>query len=389
MAGFFRLFPVTDMVRRAFGALFPPAPESLRAALHQVQYQSIDRQVPLLHSIAILNVLIVMAVSFADGLPRATYAWMPILILYSLVRMMRWRAASVAGPDEAQRARMLSSAARTTNILLALFAAWGTVTLHIGLYSHELVVPMSMMFGGICVTHSLVALRGASIGGLVLTVFPMAIAMMMADDFHLTALGLILIVVGVLQIRINFGQYRNMITALQLEAENHALAHADSLTGLANRRAIMVALDEAEAEYSRTGQGYGIALIDLDGFKGVNDSHGHHAGDVMLQTVAERLREHAGPDDMPGRLGGDEFVVMFRALSGPEDAARRAARYLVGLRGVCDLDGVPVQVSASLGHAVAPLNGETKRELLVVADRALYTAKRELRGAAAAMRSAA
>ncbi|MBK8629741.1 MAG: diguanylate cyclase [Sphingomonadales bacterium] len=312
---------IPDPVKRAFVAVFPPAPEGLSDALHQTQYRSIDRQVPLLHSIAMLNVLIVMAVSMADGLPRAAYAWMPILIVYSLVRMARWRALSQAGPDQAQRARMLNSAARTTNILLALFAAWGTVTLHIGLYSHPLVVPMSMMFGGICVTHSLVSLRGASIGGMALTVFPMALAMMMTGNFHYHALGLILIVVGVLQLRINFEQYRNMITALQLEAENHAMAHTDPLTGLANRRAIMAALEDAEADYLRGGQAFGVALIDLDGFKAVNDDHGHHAGDAMLQTVADRLIESCHPDDMPGRLGGDEFIVLFRNLDGPEDAA--------------------------------------------------------------------
>ncbi len=380
---------IPDQAKRAFFALFPPAPEALHTALHQVQYQSIDRQVPLLHSIAMLNVLIVMAVSMADGLPRSSYAWMPILIVYSLVRMARWRASSDAGPDQAQRAAMLKSAARTTNILLALFAGWGTVTLHIGLYSHPLVVPMSMMFGGICVTHSLVSLRGASIGGMALTVFPMAIAMMLTGDFHLHALGIILIVVGVLQLRINFEQYRNMIAALQLEAENHALAHTDPLTGLANRRAIMAALDEAEAEFARGGPAFGVALIDLDGFKAVNDDHGHHAGDFVLETVAERLRALKGPHDLPGRLGGDEFIILFHNLSGSEDAALRAAHYLVNLGGTCDLDGLTLTVRASLGYAAAPLHGETAQRLLHVADKALYAAKRDMRSNPAHDRRAA
>lgn len=380
---------IPDRIKRAFFALFPPAPESLHAALHQAQYQSIDRQVPLLHSIAILNVLIVMAVSMADGLPRASYAWMPILILYSLVRMARWRALSNAGPDQAQRAAMLKSAARTTNILLALFAGWGTVTLHLGLYSHPLVVPMSMMFGGICVTHSLVSLRGASIGGMALTVFPMALAMMITGDFHFHALGLILIVVGVLQLRINFEQYRNMITALQLEVENHALAHTDPLTGLANRRAIMAALEDMEADFQAGGAPFGVALIDLDGFKAVNDEHGHHAGDFVLEHVAERLRTLKGPHDLPGRLGGDEFIILFHNLSGPEDAALRAAHYLVNLGGPCELDGLTLTVHASLGHAAAPLHGETAQRLLHVADRALYDAKRDIRSNPANDRRAA
>ncbi len=380
---------IPDQVKRAFLALFPPVPEALQVALHQTQYQSIDRQVPLLHSIAILNVLIVMAVSMADGLPRSYYAWMPILIVYSLVRMARWRAMSNLGPDQARRAAMLKSAARTTNILLALFAAWGTVTLHVGLYSHPLVVPMSMMFGGICVTHSLVSLRGASIGGMALTVFPMAFAMMMTGDVHFYALGVILIVVGFLQVRINFEQYRNMIAALLLEAENRALAHTDSLTGLANRRAIMAALDDAEVDFARGGPAFGVALIDLDGFKAVNDEHGHHAGDFVLETVAERLRALKGPHDMPGRLGGDEFIILFQNLKGPEDAALRAAHYLVNLGGTCDLDGQTLTVRASLGYAAAPLHGETAQRLLHVADKALYAAKRDMRSNPAFDRRAA
>ncbi|HMT44644.1 MAG TPA: diguanylate cyclase [Chakrabartia sp.] len=387
MAG--ELRSIADRVKRAFLALFPPAPEELRPALQNAQYLAIDRQVPLLHSIAILNVLIVVAVSIADGLPKAFYAWMPLLIIYSLYRMARWHRVSSSGPDSAQRARLLASAARTTNVLLALFACWGTLTLHFGLYSHPLVVPMSMMFGGICVAHSLVSLRGASIGGLALTVFPMALAMLLTRDFHMQALGLILIVVGVLQLRINMDQFTHMITALKLEHENRALAHTDALTGLANRRAIMAALDEAEDDLRTTGRVFGVALIDLDGFKVINDAHGHHAGDMILQTVAARLMDNQRPGELPGRLGGDEFIILFRDLSGADDAALRAARYLVGLRGPTHLDGQMLPVRASLGHASAPLHGETARELLIVADRALYAAKRDMSGSGKAGERAA
>ncbi len=156
----------------------------------------------------------------------------------------------------------------------------------------------------------------------------------------------------------------------------HELASADSLTGLANRRAFKQAFDDAlNAPAADTA--FGIALIDLDGFKAVNDQLGHLAGDTLLQTVSARLKRHSKAGDLVARLGGDEFAVLFRGTTGEDDVSARSTALLLSLCTPTDIGGVRVPVSASLGYALCPKHGESVADLMQAADAALYAAKKE------------
>jgi diguanylate cyclase (GGDEF)-like protein len=152
------------------------------------------------------------------------------------------------------------------------------------------------------------------------------------------------------------------------------LAYHDSLTDLPNRALFHDRLQQAILRSHREGMGLALLLIDLDGFKEVNDAFGHHAGDLVLQEVARRLRGTLRASDTVARLGGDEFAVLLPATD--VDRAERAARKVLhDLEHPFDADGRPVMVSASIGIAGAPIHASTGDELLKKADSAMYLAK--------------
>jgi diguanylate cyclase (GGDEF)-like protein/PAS domain S-box-containing protein len=153
------------------------------------------------------------------------------------------------------------------------------------------------------------------------------------------------------------------------------LAHHDVLTGLPNRALLDERLDLELQRARRLGHGVALMFIDLDGFKTINDSLGHAAGDRLLQEVARRLRASIRDADTAARLGGDEFVVVMTDLAQPEDAGVLAGKLLQLLSETVDVGGRAVTVSASIGVAVYPQDGGDRGALMMAADSAMYAAK--------------
>jgi diguanylate cyclase (GGDEF)-like protein len=157
------------------------------------------------------------------------------------------------------------------------------------------------------------------------------------------------------------------------------LAYHDSLTDLPNRTLFQDRLQQAILRSHRDDRGVTVLLIDLDGFKEVNDVLGHHAGDLVLQEVAMRLRGSLRASDTVARLGGDEFAVLLPAtdVNRAELAARKV---LHDLEPPFVTDGRPLMVSASIGIAGVPWHAATSEELLQKADSAMYVAKNDRSG---------
>ena len=152
------------------------------------------------------------------------------------------------------------------------------------------------------------------------------------------------------------------------------LAHHDPLTGLANRALFQTRLDEA------AGSDLAVLLLDLDHFKEVNDTLGHPVGDVLLVSVANRLREVLGPEATIARLGGDEFSALLTAHDGENEVAMVAMRLIEAVGAPYMINGQLVRVAASIGIAIARGKATTSGDLLKDADIALYAAKTETRG---------
>ncbi len=157
-------------------------------------------------------------------------------------------------------------------------------------------------------------------------------------------------------------------------AKAEALAHyayTDPLTGLPNRRLLAETLERSLQE----DKALGVLFIDLDGFKGVNDSLGHHAGDALLMEVATRLKGCVRGGDTLARLGGDEFVVVLPGLRSKEDAVGVAHKVVEALREPFVTAGNTLSVTASVGVSFYPRDGLSATDLLSQADRAMYRAK--------------
>ena len=161
----------------------------------------------------------------------------------------------------------------------------------------------------------------------------------------------------------------------QMAAEREQEALHDGLTGLANRELFRMRVARACEESERSGHSTAVMLVDLDHFKEINDTLGHHVGDDLLRVVATRLEQSLRDGDMVARLGGDEFAVLATDLLSENDALGVAARLLQGLEDPFEVDGVRLDVQASMGIAVFPQHGTTMELLLQRADIALYTAK--------------
>lgn len=178
----------------------------------------------------------------------------------------------------------------------------------------------------------------------------------------------------------------------QLESSRSELVRqsvTDPLTGLANRRYLDGVFEQEAARSRRHNHSLAVIMIDLDGFKPINDRLGHAAGDAVLRRVAEALEANVRVNDTVARIGGDEFVVV-AAETCPDGArilARKLAEMVEAVR--VDVDGVRVAVGASVGVAVMPMDGETMEEVMGRADQAMYACKqaRKVRGSMVKLRA--
>ena len=159
------------------------------------------------------------------------------------------------------------------------------------------------------------------------------------------------------------------------------MAQFDMLTSLPNRRMFMDRLTQSVELARRNSNRFGLLFVDLDGFKRINDTYGHEAGDRVLKTVAARLAICIRLSDTAGRIGGDEFTVILGTLNRFEDAGQVADKIISALRRPITLpNGVIERIGSSIGISVYPDNAEDGDRLLAAADNAMYEAKRSGKG---------
>jgi diguanylate cyclase (GGDEF)-like protein len=201
----------------------------------------------------------------------------------------------------------------------------------------------------------------ASTAGVLMGLIPMAVV----------AAGHDLMVIPLLALPL-YSVYKSASSSLGRERD----ALHDTLTGLPNRTLFRDRVEQATARCRRNGGVLAVMLIDLDGFKEVNDTLGHHTGDVLLQEVGRRLSRQLRAVDTVSRLGGDEFAVFLPDLGGIDTARDTARRLLASLAEPFHLEGISLGVQASVGIAAFPEHGLETDTLLQRADTAMYEAKR-------------
>ncbi len=203
-------------------------------------------------------------------------------------------------------------------------------------------------------------------------------ALLLTLAFGLTAIGLAaLIAWSTLR--------RNRLKSQQIHQHLKALEHSrsalreeathDPLTGLANRRLFYDRLQQAILHANRYGSKLGLLYVDLDRFKEINDTHGHHVGDAVLTEVARRLTDSVRDSDSVARLGGDEFVVLLTELQAREDYRAAAKKIEQALNAGSRFYGLDIDIAASIGEAIYPDDGTDEDALVRAADMAMYRIK--------------
>jgi len=157
-----------------------------------------------------------------------------------------------------------------------------------------------------------------------------------------------------------------------------SLALRDPLTNLPNRTLLEDRVEQALRQSRRTGESFAVVVLDLDGFKEINDIRGHRAGDEVLTRLALRLEEAVRESDTVARIGGDEFAVLSLGTRDEDEATVLVGRLRHALRSPIEVDGVTVEIDASIGWALFPDDGSTPEELFGRADGQMYATKRDI-----------
>jgi diguanylate cyclase (GGDEF)-like protein len=202
-------------------------------------------------------------------------------------------------------------------------------------------------------------------GGLLLGLAPVVL---LAADFFLPAIALLFLPL--------YAVHRGGRDAI---AKQHQALH-DALTGLPNRELFRDRIDQAVSYSRRDGDAAVVMIMDLDHFKEINDTLGHHMGDLLLQEVSRRLKLALRESDTVARLGGDEFGVLLPRAKTTEDATTVAQNILAALREPFVLEGMRLEIDASIGLALHPTHGDDNETLQQRADIAMYSAKQSGRG---------
>ncbi|HYH22756.1 MAG TPA: PAS domain S-box protein [Azospirillum sp.] len=168
---------------------------------------------------------------------------------------------------------------------------------------------------------------------------------------------------------------RDITERKRAEERIYHLAHYDALTDLPNRRLLMDRLDRALALAARHGRMVAVLMLDLDGFKPVNDRYGHEAGDELLTVIARRLETAVRRADTLARLGGDEFVVVLSEVKTVDDAEMVAGKIIAAINEPVAMCGGTIHIGASVGIGLYPADGSDAAAVMRAADQAMYRAK--------------
>jgi diguanylate cyclase (GGDEF)-like protein len=169
----------------------------------------------------------------------------------------------------------------------------------------------------------------------------------------------------------------------QEEGARYAAVH-DVLTGLPNRTLFHDRLEHGIAQAKRHGRTLAVMFVDLDKFKSINDTYGHAAGDIVLQTTARRLKDNTRGDDTVSRHGGDEFLYLLTEVHDEKDMAMIAEKIIRAIQVPCNVSirdhKISLSIGACIGISIFPKNGATANTLIKRADEAMYRAKQSKSG---------
>ena len=358
--------------------------------LLRAQLDALSRLIPLLYFMLVANAW-VLAITFLGKAPD----WLGIhvaLLLSAIcaVRLVQWWRKKDVVLSDRQAAHELRRTNKIAGVLGVAFSTWAIALFPYGDAYAQSYVGTFLCVTMLCCMLCLIHLRSAALvvalsGSIPLVVF---FAMTGVPSLIGTAINVALVTVAVvIVILIQYRDFTRMVEARKrsemLSDENMRLANLDSLTGLPNRRAFFAELERAFAQASATGTRMALGIVDLDGFKPVNDLYGHAVGDRLLVEVAARLSAHRSSGSVfMSRLGGDEFAYLVTDAPDDDALVAQGEEIAAMLQAPFSLPEAAVQISGSVGIAVYPEMAQDPVALFEHADYALYHGKSARRGSA-------
>ena len=368
-------------------------------ALLEERYRALQRQIPLLYGIAVAAFL-GLHIATGSDIRSATH---PVNYVFGLVllRLVHWvRTRSRTLPPEKIRRELTKTYALAA--LISLFLSyWGLRLWDAGGAMWQSYIVLFGSLGAIGCSYGLSSFPSAARLPLLIVALPFALRLMVSLEPAMIGIGFSLSLVTLITVRLinvqnasftALVQSRSEIAvererarraeeaALVEKAKARAVADTDPLTGLANRRAFLAALEARASAAKADRSAFALALVDLDGFKPINDTFGHATGDAVLIEVGARLKLEAGADGLAARMGGDEFALLL------PDRTSRAATEQIG-QSVCaslkrpfHVGGREFRISGCCGLTLIGRGCYDVPVALVRGDAALYSAKQSGRG---------
>lgn len=362
--------------------------------LARAQFREFAHQVPLLYFILSCNAVAVTAV-YSPLAPVLVSSIFPlILCTVAVIRGLWWSRRQQSSFSDSEIIHHIRKTGRLAVLMTAGFMIWGLLLYPYGNLEARAHLTFFLALTQVSTVFCLMPLRSAALSVATVATPPFFVFFLFADQGRMMPEAIMLAVVAAGMINILYrhnGTFSNLIRSRsilrqrqidteKLSDENRRIAFTDPLSGLPNRRAMLARLEELSIANQSGPHTLAVMFVDLDGFKVVNDMHGHAFGDKLVTQVGAALRSLVSDDTLLVRMGGDEFAALLEGPDAGVRAERLAAQALDCLTAPLTVDARQVHIGASIGIAIDDRGNLTPLELLRQADAAMYDVKSHGKG---------
>ncbi|MBB4614072.1 putative bifunctional diguanylate cyclase/phosphodiesterase [Novosphingobium taihuense] len=365
------------------------------AELSRAQFRSFSVHMPLLYAILVCNAVAITVSFFDANLLFKTFVTPLFICSIAIWRAVWWwRQSDPARLTDAQIDSYLKRTCNLAVIMTVAFEAWCMWVFQDGSGYTRANLTFFLALTEVSTVFCLMTLRAAAMRVALVSTASFVFYFSWVDDWQMLSQSIVLCIVAVGMVVVTH-RYNLSFSALirsqrhlrirqreteKLSEENRRIAFSDPLSGLPNRRELLTRLDRLEARSDLAYDTLALIFIDLDGFKAVNDEHGHQAGDALIRSICIRLNQHCPLEARLARIGGDEFAVVVDAPGAEARALTLAATLLEEVSLPVVVERHVLQVGASIGIASNTDDSANPRELLRRADTAMYHAKTQGKG---------
>ncbi len=362
------------LVHRLRIRLFPPLPDAIRDEFVLMTAGQLQIQSRMLF-LALFLTVPTAAYAYSSGAPWFVRFGLPAIMGGACLAGFLSLSRDLRISTSVRRARkLIRQSTWSSSVLAVVCSSWCVVSWLGAPADTKIYYPLILSMGALSTAYCLSSVRSAALLNLAIDMLPISALLLASRNRLDLAAGVSMAVATFFLLRMIVLRHQDLVSLLELKRQMRVQASTDPLTGLLNRRAFDLRIEAEHMIAEKSGQAFSIALIDLNGFKPINDSYGHATGDQLLCEVAQRLLDVCREQGQVARMGGDEFAVLVPA----ESTINRegiADRLLGALARPCRIGEHRIPISAGVGVAHWPTDAGSILGLLEAADHALYAAK--------------